>query len=674
MSFTTWARTNIDKEVRRVYRSIKRKNHDKKSAALERKLACNNEDTFPKSTLETVQVPNKIVRRVEAPSNARHKLSTKLHFEAEPEFTTAASNCPTIHVRPLPKNIPHEPTSKYNCFASIEDPVFIPYLGDTDADHSSMLTREEIDKRKKATEEGPDMERDEVNEILDQVLLKCSVVQGIHVWKYPDTTRYAISALAQEACLTRERIQKRYKEIIVPMQSSENNQEVGRNDERNNKNNLRVETAHNRSNNAEQENSGDMSEKVYDKFDAEYLEVMDSYRVLYCQRCLTFSCSVHGLSYKSSLEFQQELAMEAYTKKQFPLLGVDTNSKLCFDDVTELTSFQKQMCKRAYIMHNGDFSRISTILGAPEHLIKEFVRENGFQLSTRSEKSSLKSRSNTKSNNYYSVKNYNQKWYKAIKDAEIHPFFVPCSHEGPCTEESCSCIQNRFFCTAACCWGALSPNYFRGCGCKGGCNASTCTCFAAKRECDPELCACCTCTDPPDKPVSKQVCRNDNIRMRRHAHLLLAPSEVSGWGCFTKHALKKGDFIHEYVGEMITQEVAEKRGQFDDAKDRSYLFNLTSDFVLDACRIGNKTRFINHSNKPNVETRTVFVNGDQHIGFFALEHIQAEEELFFDYRYNVSMSNELIEMAQFNPEWLSTEGYVKPQTKSNIRKRKGRKH
>jgi len=50
--------------------------------------------------------------------------------------------------------------------------------------------------------------------------------------------------------------------------------------------------------------------------------------------------------------------------------------------------------------------------------------------------------------------------------------------------------------------------------------------------------------------------------MGRHCHLLIAESSIkeAGWGLFTKHALKKGDFVHEYVGEVISQEEAERRG------------------------------------------------------------------------------------------------------------------
>jgi len=117
--------------------------------------------------------------------------------------------------------------------------------------------------------------------------------------------------------------------------------------------------------------------------------------------------------------------------------------------------------------------------------------------------------------------------------------------------------------------------------------------------------------------------------MRRHCHLLLAESGIkdAGWGIFNKHALKKGDFVHEYIGEVISQEEAERRGRIYDKVNRSYLFNLTSDLVVDASRKGNKTKFANHSSNPNCITRMVCVNGDMRIGLFAKEDIEPQSEV-----------------------------------------------
>jgi histone-lysine N-methyltransferase EZH2 len=662
---------DIEKEVRSVYQSIKQKRRHQKSADLERKLKWNQEesDNYP---LPSDDRPKQIIRRTPVPSNGRTpKHFATLYYEGEPPRMTAATPMRVPLAEPLPKNILHAPISRYNCSTMIEDPIFIPYLGDDKVDHASILSERELEIRSKVTEEGPPMVRDETNFIVDQVLLECSVIQGVTVWEHDETKEYVLSALAQCACLKRARVQERYETTILSLPvlvhppTPHNNPLIETNTTRANGNDDSKTT-----NPLQMTMCGECVNEeraVNDQLDADYLQDMDSFRALFCRRCLIYCCSIHGIESKPSLELQQNLFQEMDASYYFPSLEIGmTDTDILFDDVNGLSAFQKTMCKRAFVMCNGDYKRISLLLGAPEHLIRGFVREQKLQLPPKRDTTSVKLRANT--NKYYSVKNYNQKWYNATKDAEIHPFFTPCCHEEVCSEETCSCIQNRFFCTPACCWGAASPNFFRGCGCKGSCNASNCTCFAAKRECDPELCSCRTCSDPPDRPASKQVCRNDNIRMRRHAHLLIAPSAVSGWGCFTKYALRKGEFIHEYVGELINQEVAEKRGQFDDAKNRSYLFNLTSDYVLDACRVGNKTRFINHSDKPNVETRNVFVNGDQHVAMFALEHIDAEEELFVDYRYNVSMSNDLIEIAEFTPEWLS-DGRQPPK-KPNQRKRK----
>lgn len=146
-----------------------------------------------------------------------------------------------------------------------------------------------------------------------------------------------------------------------------------------------------------------------------------------------------------------------------------------------------------------------------------------------------------------------------------------------------------------------------------------------------DLCkACGACTDPPQQLADKQRCRNDNISMRRHARLLLAESSINaaGWGLYTKHALQKGSYVHEYAGEVISQEEAERRGIIYDKLNMSYLFNLSSDYTVDATRKGNKVRYANHSsNAANCEARMIRVNGDMRIGLFAKVDIDAQSEV-----------------------------------------------
>lgn len=136
-------------------------------------------------------------------------------------------------------------------------------------------------------------------------------------------------------------------------------------------------------------------------------------------------------------------------------------------------------------------------------------------------------------------------------------------------------------------------------------------------------------------------CLNRVVQNGIRTPMCLFKTKNRGWGVKSVHRIFKGTFICEYMGEIINNEEAEKRGQEYDNIGRNYLFDLDYDrdveevFTIDAFKFGNMARFINHSCDPNCVIWPVFHNCLDNrfprLAFFTTRRIEEGEELSIDY-------------------------------------------
>lgn len=140
-------------------------------------------------------------------------------------------------------------------------------------------------------------------------------------------------------------------------------------------------------------------------------------------------------------------------------------------------------------------------------------------------------------------------------------------------------------------------------------------------ECDPSTC-----------PV-KEKCKNQRFRKRQYPVCVPFRTENVGWGLRTTQDIKKGDFVIEYVGELIDE--AECSRRMEEKMDRGdttfYFLTIDKERIIDAGPAANHARFMNHSCQPNCETQKWVVNGQTKVGLFAICDIPAGSELTFNY-------------------------------------------
>ncbi|KAL8580841.1 hypothetical protein ACOMHN_017345 [Nucella lapillus] len=140
-------------------------------------------------------------------------------------------------------------------------------------------------------------------------------------------------------------------------------------------------------------------------------------------------------------------------------------------------------------------------------------------------------------------------------------------------------------------------------------------------ECNPNVCP------------AKEACGNQRFQKRDYPESAPYRTESRGWGLKTLVDIKKGQFVNEYVGDLIDEEECRRRitQAHDDNMTNFYMLTVDKNRIIDAGPKGNNSRFMNHSCEPNLETQKWMVNGDVRVGLFAVRDIPSGSELTFNY-------------------------------------------
>ena len=177
----------------------------------------------------------------------------------------------------------------------------------------------------------------------------------------------------------------------------------------------------------------------------------------------------------------------------------------------------------------------------------------------------------------------------------------------------------------------LPKTYF--CNCKISCDINSCNCINKHNqiyECNSN----CLC--------KKKNCSNRIIQNGiKNSLIIKYINKTKGFGLFANNDISKGDFICEYIGEIISKEEAEKKIYMNHIlKKPNYILqirecysnNFSLNTFIDSEKYGNCARFINHSCQPNLTYEFVRIeNFIPHCAFYANKDIKKGEELTFCY-------------------------------------------
>ncbi|GMM37764.1 histone methyltransferase [Saccharomycopsis crataegensis] len=128
-------------------------------------------------------------------------------------------------------------------------------------------------------------------------------------------------------------------------------------------------------------------------------------------------------------------------------------------------------------------------------------------------------------------------------------------------------------------------------------------------------------------------CRNQRFQNREYSKISVFQTEKKGYGVRAEADLAQGQFVYEYIGEVIDEKNFKKRMMDYDREGikHFYFMMLQKNEFIDATKKGCLARFCNHSCSPNAYVDKWVVGNKLRMGIFAKRDIIEGEEICFDY-------------------------------------------
>lgn len=174
--------------------------------------------------------------------------------------------------------------------------------------------------------------------------------------------------------------------------------------------------------------------------------------------------------------------------------------------------------------------------------------------------------------------------------------------------------------------------YMKGLGSSQQAEVMACDCKPGPSACDEDSGCINRLTSIECVRCSKS-CHNKRFQGKKYASVDVIDADKKGFGLRATEDIAAGEFVYEYVGEVIDEPTFKERTTvyMTQGVKHFYFMMLQKGEFIDATAKGGLGRFCNHSCAPNGHVEKWVVGKHLRMGIFASRHIQKGEEVTFDY-------------------------------------------